>query len=988
MTSVDPRQGPVVGGTEVEVRGAGFVEPTSGFLGNVLIDRVVVHGPDRITFVTPPADIPGPVDLQLQNANGLVVVGAAFHYYRDLMVSSAEPRAGPTTGGVAVVLHGAGFGDGVLVTVGGRLAVDPTPVDDETLFFYLPPGESGVVDLQVFAPDGRFAVLPDGFEYYEPVDLRLVSPAGGPTAGGTEITLEGTGLVEGTMVTVGPEQAEVLSYGPTGHSIVALTPPMPPGPQPVSVFNDNGDSTLRGGFTYFEAGTEDLELSNVTPDHGSSAGGDLVTLVGTGFGPDSRVTFGGEEAGCILEGPNTLRCRTPAHQEGSVPVSVSSGGHVSTVPDGFTFLPPLRVTGITPARGPSGGGTRVTIRGEGFGQGTSVVLGVLPLEGMEVRDSHTIEGATPPGSPGPADLVVTRGETSVTAAAAFEYTDRLRILTVDPPRGSIAGGTIVTITGTGFERGASVLVGMTLALDVEVPNGSTLRFTTPPGDEGPVDLTVTLPDGTTLVQEGGFEYFDPTTLYGGLWGDPVDGTINISVRDAMAMDHPIEGAFTILWTDRDTRYQGLTDERGLITFSGPDLRGRQMITVAKEGYENTSVVMFDAQNVTVALVPKPDPQPPPPGEEIQWPVVSGVVWGLNKYLPEPEEEGLDKVALVFTTHSDMLTDYRPPPGPGAILHEDGPYSILARPGDIAVVVLAGWWDTQDHRFIPLRMGVRRFVFTAFGEETTDVDIHVHTLLDRTPTLRFDRPPAGDSPGPNVMRIRPFLDFGSEGVFDLFTSPVIQIDHENGDVPVLHNAADTVPQGAEAYLFVNTAAYQGPIVESLELPGFPKLERDLDGVTITIETGLFTQYEGQTGLYAPAGFNYTRGLEDLSGDVVVTPFVGVADIESPAEGDIVQDVDIGWELVGGSTAPNTQLLQIVQPSLFGPIPVWRIFVDGETREVHLPDVRDINDFPDGGLQVYVIPIYMDGFDFDRFEYGDYATLLWRSYSVNGTFFQVQ
>ncbi|MGQ0630010.1 MAG: choice-of-anchor G family protein [Sporichthyaceae bacterium] len=70
---------------------------------------------------------------------------------------------------------------------------------------------------------------------------------------------------------------------------------------------------------------------------------------------------------------------------------------------------------------------------------------------------------------------------------------------IDPDRGPVAGGTVVTITGTGFEPGSTVSVdgGPPITPDAINGNGTQLVYTAPAHAAGPVDVTVTTPAGTT-----------------------------------------------------------------------------------------------------------------------------------------------------------------------------------------------------------------------------------------------------------------------------------------------------------------------------------------------------------------------------------------------------------------------------------------------------------------------------------------------------------
>jgi len=78
---------------------------------------------------------------------------------------------------------------------------------------------------------------------------------------------------------------------------------------------------------------------------------------------------------------------------------------------------------------------------------------------------------------------------------------------VKPNSGSISGGTPVTITGTGFAKGATVTFGGTSATNVVVAsNGKSITAKTPVHAAGPVDVTVTNLDSGTATIKSGYTY--------------------------------------------------------------------------------------------------------------------------------------------------------------------------------------------------------------------------------------------------------------------------------------------------------------------------------------------------------------------------------------------------------------------------------------------------------------------------------------------------
>jgi hypothetical protein len=91
------------------------------------------------------------------------------------------------------------------------------------------------------------------------------------------------------------------------------------------------------------------------PPTGSSPGGEVVEITGTGFIPDSQVTFGGVPAMSVhYIGSSRMYAVTPAHPPGTVDVQVSneSGTSATNSSDQFTFNAPPAGTGSTPGSQP------------------------------------------------------------------------------------------------------------------------------------------------------------------------------------------------------------------------------------------------------------------------------------------------------------------------------------------------------------------------------------------------------------------------------------------------------------------------------------------------------------------------------------------------------------------------------------------------------------------------------------------------------------
>lgn len=81
------------------------------------------------------------------------------------------------------------------------------------------------------------------------------------------------------------------------------------------------------------------------------------------------------------------------------------------------------------------------------------------------------------------------------------------VSSVSPPHGPAAGGTQITILGSGFQPGATVKVGGVAASVTSVAGGSIVA-TTGAHATGKVDVTVTNPDASNATGAGGF-FYDP-----------------------------------------------------------------------------------------------------------------------------------------------------------------------------------------------------------------------------------------------------------------------------------------------------------------------------------------------------------------------------------------------------------------------------------------------------------------------------------------------
>jgi hypothetical protein len=174
--------------------------------------------------------------------------------------------------------------------------------------------------------------------------------------------------------------------------------------------------------------------------------------------------------------------------------------------------PTITASGVSPNTGSTSGGTTVTITGTGFtGVTTAVTFGGTAAN-FTVNSLTQITATTPAHAAGTVDVTVTTGAGTATATAAFTYVPPPIVTGVGPNKGSTAGGLPVVVTGTGFTGTTSVNFGARPA-SFTVNSDTQIMATSPSGNAGPIDVTVTTSGGTSATSAADkFTYFAPPTV--------------------------------------------------------------------------------------------------------------------------------------------------------------------------------------------------------------------------------------------------------------------------------------------------------------------------------------------------------------------------------------------------------------------------------------------------------------------------------------------
>ena len=248
----------------------------------------------------------------------------------------------------------------VPVQVTGDAPVNVTVLADDT--FTLTAAGGGVTYQKQLLVD----LVPKFSAVTNPPAITGVSPASGDLSGGGQVTITGSGLLGTRQVLFGTVAAMTLS-AELDTQVVASLPPAPQaGAVDVTVVTLSGTSpvTSLGRFAYTAAGLPVVD--GVSPASGNPAGGDTVTISGSGFGSvpgDVSVSFGAAAATVTAATDSQLTVTTPltpfsgVSGTGVVDVTVTTpaGPSPATAADWFTYTLPgfPMVTGVSLVTGGS-----------------------------------------------------------------------------------------------------------------------------------------------------------------------------------------------------------------------------------------------------------------------------------------------------------------------------------------------------------------------------------------------------------------------------------------------------------------------------------------------------------------------------------------------------------------------------------------------------------------------------------------------------------
>ena len=361
-----------------------------------------------------------------------------------------------------------------------------------------------------------------------------ISPSSGTFAGGTLVTITGTGFTGATAVTIGGATATNLTVV-SNTEITATTPASTSaGAADVIIVTPGGSVTGSKAFTYTAPAPT---FTSISPTSGTTAGGTSLTITGTGLTGATAVTIGGATAtGLTVVSDTEITATSPAGTAGTANVVITAPGGTLTETGAFTFTGTTSVptvTGVSPTYGPVSTGTSITITGTGFTGATAVTVGGTAVTSFTVVSDTEITATTPATSTaGQVDVLVTTPSGTSSSVLGDLYNFANTATTVPVPifiASPISGTAPLEVTFTDESTGVPASWSWTFG------DGNTSTLQNPTNtyvNDGTYTVSLTEENslGTNTTTMTGYIVVGATTPVAAFTAAPTSGTAPLTVQ--------------------------------------------------------------------------------------------------------------------------------------------------------------------------------------------------------------------------------------------------------------------------------------------------------------------------------------------------------------------------------------------------------------------------------------------------------------------------
>lgn len=462
ITSINPYEGPVGGGTQIVITGTNFTYPPV-----VSTDPLSFGGFTNVGFVSSTTlialSLPLTPSQTLPYTPTITIYGVytnLFTYYdTSYNISPNVVIVGDTTPftitGNNAGLSAINFGNIPIpsanylpIGIGSTTIIPPTGFISTVPIYFILSGTNTYVGTVTYINTFLTDIIPpasklsgDGVDIF-PYDTNPFSILFPSTA---------------TQIKIGLNYATGFTFLAT--YIQCILPPGVASSLPL-LLQDASSNTLATSeilFRYVGPPT----ITSFSPANGLSVGGTTVVITGTEFVglwytiPVSVTVDGYPVQSLSVDSDTQLTITLPPQQPNATstpPIVITAvGGTVTSTPQSFRYVNP-RVTGISPNSGSATGGTPITITGTNFSGPVNVFLGTNNATSIVVVNSTTITAIAPPGT---GIVSVTVG--NVTVSRLYTYIPP-SITNIYPSSGSTEGGIPIIITGIYFTDAQNIYI--------------------------------------------------------------------------------------------------------------------------------------------------------------------------------------------------------------------------------------------------------------------------------------------------------------------------------------------------------------------------------------------------------------------------------------------------------------------------------------------------------------------------------------------------
>ena len=247
VTTITPDTGIILGGTIVTITGTNFINLVNPSSNTVLVTiggnsatSISINATYTVITATIPAGTDGPQLVIVQTAGG----SASIRYvYFTPTITNIYPTRGPTNSGTIVTLTGTHLLNATSITNTSSFSVT------DTLITATLSGGSGLISIDVTWVVLTSFTISIPYTYSDIPIITLVNPNGGPTYGGTFITITGTSFVPFTVTIDGVPITNLFVNPNTFAVITGNTPPGTIGQKELIITNTGGQKAF-SFFTY------------------------------------------------------------------------------------------------------------------------------------------------------------------------------------------------------------------------------------------------------------------------------------------------------------------------------------------------------------------------------------------------------------------------------------------------------------------------------------------------------------------------------------------------------------------------------------------------------------------------------------------------------------------------------------------------------------------------------------------------------------------